>query len=142
MLYTQSQGLNLHLEIELMVTRAENPADLNSDQAETSYIEASGPIRVKGGLDPKNLLPTLNRMRMAIDDMAEMAYEIVMTLACEGLKGDALECRKRYQPVLAGWIDNISHVEGRQEEADNAGRFLADMLAYDINAQCEAEMAE
>jgi len=141
-LLTRTQGINLHLEIELVVTRASSPEELNSDEADTQYVTSGGMHRLAGAVAPKDLLPALNLLRMSVADMAEAACNMVMTLATEGLKGDALECRERYKPVLLGWIENLGHFEDRKEEVDAAKGYLADMLAIDIDGQPEVEDEE
>ncbi len=140
--YKKVQGVNLHLDIELVVTRAGAPQELDSSAAETDFISAGGPLRLAGSIAPQDLLTTLNQIHASLADRAEAAYEMVMTLACAGLKDEAHACRGLYQQALAGWIETIYSTANQQEEASTARRFLAEMLDYDIDAQAHPQEDE
>lgn len=141
-IYTQVQGINLHLDIELVVTRADASYAHDSPSVETDFISAGGPLRLAGLVAPQDLLTTLNQLHASITDIAEAACEMVMTLACAGLKDDAQTCRKLYQQALAGWIETIGLNAEQKDEADTARRFLAEMLDYDIDAQADPQEDE
>ncbi len=140
--YKKVQGVNLHLDIELVVTRAGDPQELDSSAAETDYISAGGPLSLAGSIAPQDLLTTLNQFHASLADMAEAAYEMVMTLACAGLKDEARACREMYQQALAGWMETIYSTANQKEEASTARHFLAEMLDYDIDAQAEPQEDE
>ncbi len=135
--YKKVPGVNLHLDIELVVTHASDPQELDSSAAETDYISAGGPLRLAGSIAPQDLLTTLSQLHASLADRAEAAYEMVMTLACAGLKDEAHACRELYQQTLVGWIETLYSTANQKEEANTARRFLAEMLDYDIDAQAD-----
>lgn len=141
-IYSKVQGVNLHLDIELVVTRANTPVEQDDSTAETDYISAGGPLRLAGYIAPQDLLATLKDLQASLDDIAEAAYEMVMTLTCAGLKEEARACRGIYHRTLVSWIEKTGSSDDQSDVAGRAYRYLADMLAYDIDAQDGPEGGE